>query len=391
MRIGYFDCCCGVSGDMCLGAVVAAGVPLETIESALRTLPLEGWSLAAETVQRAGLAAVKVTVHLDETAHHPHRGLSDVLAIIAAGSLPGDVAERSAAVFRKLADAEARVHGTTPEHVHFHEVGAVDAICDIVGTVVGLHELKLDALLHSTIAVGGGTVTCAHGTLPVPAPAASELLKGLPIVGGPVDVELATPTGVALLQTLAEPSVTIPAMTPETVGCGAGGRDLDGVPNVLRLTIGQSTCSDDAEADAVWILETNLDDMTGEQIAFCAERLFERGALDVFTTPVLMKKGRPGVVLSALCDDARRADIERLIFEHTSTFGVRRTLWQRTKLARSWRTVETQWGPVRMKIARLGGRELRCEPEYEDCRALAEANDVPLSDVQRAARSAVAT
>jgi len=391
MRIGYLDCCCGVSGDMCLGAVVAAGAPLESIEAALRTLPLEGWSLSAADVQRAGLAAVKVTVHRDKTEHHPHRGLSDVLAIIEAGSLPGDVAARSAAVFRTLADAEARVHGTTPEHVHFHEVGAVDAICDIVGTVAGLHELKLDALLHSTIAVGGGTVTCAHGTLPVPAPATAELLKGLPIVGGPVDVELATPTGVAILRTLAEPSAAIPAMTPETIACGAGGRDLDAVPNVLRLTIGRAARTDDAETDAVWVLETNLDDMTGEQIAFCAERLRAGGALDVFTTPVSMKKGRPGIVLSVLCDDARRTDIERLIFEHTSTFGVRRTLWQRTKLARSWRTVETPWGPVRMKLARLGDRQVRCEPEYEDCRALAEANDVPLSDVQRAARSAAAT
>jgi pyridinium-3,5-bisthiocarboxylic acid mononucleotide nickel chelatase len=179
-------------------------------------------------------------------------------------------------------------------------------------------------------------------------------------------------------------------MTLDTVACGAGGRDLDGVPNVLRLTIGRAASGDDAEADAVWLLETNLDDMTGEQIAFCAERLRSGGALDVFATPVQMKKGRPGVVLSALCDDAARVGIERLIFAHTSTFGVRRTLWQRTKLARAWRSVETPWGAVRMKTARLGERELRCEPEYEDCRALAEANDVPLADVQQAARRAAA-
>jgi len=388
MRIGYLDCGCGVSGDMCLGAVVAAGAPLQTIEAALRTLPLTGWSLTAKPVQRAGLAAVKVDVQLDEAEHHPHRGLSDVLAIIDAGDLPGDVAERSAAVFRTLAEAEARVHDTTPERIHFHEVGAVDAICDIVGTVVGLHELKLDALLHSRVAVGGGSATCAHGVLPVPAPATVELLKGLPIVGGPVDFELATPTGAAILRTLAEPAAAIPAMTLETVACGAGGRDLDGVPNVLRLTIGSGADVDAAETDAVWLLETNLDDMTGEQIAFCAERLRAGGALDVFMTPVQMKKGRPGVVLSALCNDAARADVERLIFVHSSTFGVRRTLWQRTKLARAWRSVETPWGAVRMKVARLGQRELRCEPEYEDCRALAEANDVPLADVQRAARRA---
>jgi pyridinium-3,5-bisthiocarboxylic acid mononucleotide nickel chelatase len=179
-------------------------------------------------------------------------------------------------------------------------------------------------------------------------------------------------------------------MTLDTVACGAGGRDLDGVPNVLRLTIGRAASGDDAEADAVWLIETNLDDMTGEQIAFCAERLRSGGALDVFTTPVFMKKGRPGVVLSTLCDDAARTEIERLIFAHTSTFGVRRTLWQRTKLARAWRSVATPWGAVRMKTARLDGRELRCEPEYEDCRALAEANNVPLADVQQAARRAAA-
>ncbi len=387
MKIGYLDCFSGISGDMCLGALVDAGVPLDVIGDALASLPVSGYSLASERVTRGGIAATLVRVEMDESEHHPHRGLGDVLAVIGGGSLPDDVVERASAVFRALAEAEAHVHNTTPDHVHFHEVGAVDAICDIVGAVVGIRELGLDALRFSTVSLGGGTVRSAHGTLPVPAPATVELLKGLPTAGGPVDFELATPTGAAILRALGEPSPAWPEMSIETVAYGAGGRDVAGWPNVLRLAVGESPPAGTA-SDVIWVLEANLDDMTGEEIGYCTETLLAGGALDVFTEPIQMKKNRPGVRLTALCVPGALSATEDLILRHTTTLGVRRRLWQRSKLRRETRTVTTPWGEVRVKVAYLGDEVVRCKPEYDDCRALAAANDLPLRDVQRAAREA---
>jgi len=385
VKIGYLDCFSGVSGDMCLGALVDAGVPVATIREALGTLPLSGYTISARRADRHGLACTQVDVTLAEHEHHPHRGLSDVLAIVEGGDLPGAVVEDASRVFRRLAEAEARVHGTDVERIHFHEVGAVDAICDVVGTAVGLHALGLDGLMFSPVALGGGTIQCAHGLLPVPAPATAELLKGVPTVGGPVDVELATPTGAAILTALGEPAPTWPQMVVEAVGYGAGGRDLEGVPNVLRLIVGSTGSGSGLEAGCVWVLETNLDDMTPEQIGHCTSVLLKAGALDVFGTPVQMKKGRPGVLLTVLCAPDRLATIERALFRHTSTFGVRRTLWQRSKLHRTVRTVQTPWGEVRLKVGRLDEDIVRCEPEYEDCKRIAEAHDVPLRDVYRLA------
>ena len=387
MKIGYLDCFSGISGDMCLGALVDAGVPLGAIEDALRTLPLSGYSLSAERVTRGGIAATLVRVEMDESEHHPHRGLGDVLAVIEGGSLSDDVVARASAVFRALAEAEALVHNTTPDHVHFHEVGAVDAICDIVGAVVGIRELGLDALRFSTVSLGGGTVRSAHGTLPVPAPATAELLKGLPTSGGPVDFELATPTGAAILRALGEPSPVWPEMSIETVAYGAGGRDVEGWPNVLRLAVGQSPPAA-TESDVIWVLEANLDDMTGEEIGYCTETLLAGGALDVFAEPIQMKKNRPGVRLTVLCVPGALSATEDLVLRHTTTLGVRRRLWQRSKLRRETRTVTTPWGDVRVKVAYLGDEVVRCKPEYDDCRALADANDLPLRDVQCAAREA---
>jgi uncharacterized protein (TIGR00299 family) protein len=388
MKIGHLDCFSGISGDMCLGALVDAGVPIDAIEEALGGLPLHGFSLSVSRVIRCGIAATRVEVRLDESEHQPHRGLADVLAIIEGGSLPDDVVERSSDVFRSLAEAEARVHGTHVDAIHFHEVGAVDAICDIVGTAVGLRELDVGRLTFSTVALGGGTVKCAHGILPVPAPATAELLKGLPTTGGPVDVELATPTGAAILKTLAEPAPSWPAMSAQAVAYGAGGRDLADLPNVLRLTVGQAQGAADLEADCVWVLEANLDDMTGEEIGHCTERLLAAGALDAFATPVQMKKGRPGIVLTVLCTPGGLGAMEELVFRHTSTFGVRRSMWQRSKLRRQVRSVLTRWGEVRVKLGFLGDAAVRCEPEYEDCRALADANGLSLRDVYRAAAQA---
>ncbi|MFW6189195.1 MAG: nickel pincer cofactor biosynthesis protein LarC [Planctomycetota bacterium] len=388
MKIAYLDCFSGISGNMCLGALVDAGVPLQSIESVLRRLPVSGWEFVCRKVVRGGVGATFVDVELDASEHHPHRGLSDVLDIIEGGDLPPEVAEDGAAVFRNLAEAEAKVHDTDMDSIHFHEVGAVDAICDIVGTVFGLHELGVECVLFSVVRLGGGTVEAAHGRLPVPAPATAELLKGVPTAGGPVEMELTTPTGAAVLKTLGEPSPQWPQMSIERLGYGAGGRDPEGVPNTLRLAVGNSESNSETESDCVWVLEANLDDMTGEEIGYCTEKLLSGGALDAFTAPVQMKKNRPGVRLTVLCPPERLRSVEELLWRHTSTLGVRRSLWQRSKLGREFRRVETPWGEVRVKVALRGGRVMRAAPEFEDCRAVAEANDVPLRRVYSAAMRA---
>jgi len=386
MRIGYLDCFSGISGDMLLGALVDAGVALETMKSALETIPFSGYELKAEKVVRGGISASRVRVESAEG--HAHRGLPQVLSLIEQGSLCEEEKRRCEQVFTNLAKAEALVHNVDVSEVHFHEVGAVDAICDVVGAVVGLGALRLDALTCSAVALGGGRVQAAHGTLPVPAPATAELLKGLPAYGGPVDYELTTPTGAALLKTLAEPIGAWPEMTIETIAYGAGEREIKGFPNVLRLAVGTTVTAAETRSDHAWLLETNLDDMTGEEVAFCAEKLLAAGALDVFTTPIQMKKGRPGVKLSVLCAPSRFSALEASIWANTTTLGVRRTLWQRSTLRRTHRTVQTPWGEVRVKLGFLGEKLIRCEPEYEDCRRLAEAQGIPLRDVYTAARAA---
>jgi len=388
MKIGYFDCFSGVSGDMCLGALVDAGVPPDELRRTLSGLPVSGYELKAEKVSRAGIAATRVEVVLTQAQEHPHRGLKDVLEIIRAGGLPGEIERKACAVFRALAQAEARVHGTDPDSIHFHEVGAVDAICDIVGTVAGLESLGLDEVLFSTVSLGSGTISTAHGTMPVPAPATAELLKELPTRGGPVDLELATPTGAALLASLGRPSLHWPDMCIERIGYGAGSRDIPALPNVLRLAIGRTPSAGQTESDHVWVLETNLDDMTGEQIGFCTEMLLKAGALDAFVTPIQMKKGRPGVKLDVLCAPERLSAIEEALWRHTTTLGMRRNLWQRSKLRRRIETVRTQWGDVRVKLAFLGDEQVRCEPEYEDCRRIAESENLPLREVCRRVRRA---
>ncbi len=388
MKIAYLDCFSGVSGDMCLGALVDAGVPVDAIREALRRLPFSGYALEAEKVTRAGIAATHVRITLDQSPHPEHRRLSDVLESIRAGKLPKAVQEKACQVFRNLAEAEALVHDSDPESVRFHEVGAVDAICDVVGMVAALEWLGIQELLFSTISLGGGSVRTAEGMLPVPAPATAELLRGLPTAGGPVEFELATPTGAALLKTLGRPSPRWPAMRVERIGYGAGSREVPGMPNVLRVAVGEAGSGAETESDLVWTLEVNLDDMTAEEIGFCTERLRESGALDAFTTPIQMKKGRPAVKLTVLCAPGELEAMERALWRHSTTLGIRRSLWQRSKLRRRSETVPTPWGKVRVKLAYLGEELLRCEPEYEDCRRLAEREGLPLREVYRAARSA---
>ena len=390
MKIAYLHCFSGISGDMMLGALVDAGVPLEALERALASLPIEGYSLRRERVMRAGLAATKVDVVLDHVAgEHPHRGLSDVIEIIRSGGLSPKAQSKACRVFRTLAEAEAKVHGTDPDRVHFHEVGAVDAICDIVGAVVGLEALGVDELRFSTVSLGGGTVKAAHGTLPVPAPATAELLRGLPVRGGPAQIELTTPTGAALLRALGRPSEHWPQMSVEQIGIGAGDADIPGHPNVLRLAVGTAGAQGGAESDAVWVLQASLDDMTGEEVGYLTERLLGAGALDAFAAPVQMKKNRPGVLITVLCAPEGLGAMEEVMWRHSTTLGIRRSLWQRSKLARRHEAVQTPWGEVRLKLGYLGDELVRCEPEYEDCRRIADEHDIPLREVYRAAREAM--
>ncbi|MFP4028289.1 MAG: nickel pincer cofactor biosynthesis protein LarC [Candidatus Brocadiia bacterium] len=387
-RIAHFDCLSGVSGDMLLGALVDAGVPLEALKEALAGLPLEGYQLEAEKVSRTHLAATKVTVRLETQRKHPHRGLSKVLEIVQGGNLSSEVVEDTSHIFRRLAQAEAKVHDSTQDKVHFHEVGAVDAICDITGSVFGLHYLDIETITFGTISLGGGSVEAAHGTLPVPAPAVVELLQGIPTTGGPVNEELTTPTGAAVLSTLGSHSPNWPLMKIDTVGNGAGSRDFDTLPNILRIAVAKSEAGMNEESDRVWIVDVNIDDMTGEEIGFCTEELLSSGALDIFCTPIQMKKNRPGIRLSAICSMEDLERIEEVLWQQTTTLGIRRQVVIRSKLKREIRPVETQWGKVQVKLALSDEAIVRQEPEYEDCARLARENNLPLRRIYRAAREA---
>lgn len=382
MRCAYFDCFAGAAGDMILGALVDAGWPLAALQDVVARLRLPGVQVSAARVQRGGLAATHVQVHLPAGARAPHRHLPDILALIADAGLPGAAARRAAAVFTRLAQAEAAVHGIAPEQVHFHEVGAADALVDIVGTCAAVAQLGLDTIACSPVPTGSGTVACEHGLLPVPAPATAELLRGVPLAECPEPAELTTPTGAALLTTLASAFGPLPAMRIDAIGYGAGTRENRTRPNLLRIFLGQPATPPATEQDLVSVLEAQVDDATGQAVAHACERLREAGALDVFVVPIIMKKGRPGQLLSALCRPPDRAALEAVLFRETPTFGVRHHECVRSVLAREQVDVNTRFGPVRVKVGRRGGQVLQAWPEYEDCAAAARRHGVALRDVQ---------
>ncbi|MFP4058012.1 MAG: nickel pincer cofactor biosynthesis protein LarC [Candidatus Brocadiia bacterium] len=387
MKLAYFDPLSGASGDMILGALVDAGASLRALRRELRSLEVDAFSLSSRKVRRGGLGARKLSVKVKgRGASHAHRGLPDILGILRRSELPQEDRDRSAAVFERLAEAEARVHDCAVEDVHFHEVGAVDAIVDIVGAVVGLRLLGVERVVCGPLRTGTGFVECEHGRLPVPAPATAELLVGFPSVGTDLEGELTTPTGAALLTTLAEEFGPRPAMTVHAVGCGAGSRERAGVPNVLRLFVGQAVCED--EADEVTVIEANLDDLSPEIAGHVVDRLLEAGALDAFLVPAYMKKSRPGVVLTAIAAPDAAPAIENIVLTETSTFGVRRSIASRRKLARSWTSVQTEYGAIRVKTGRLDGKAVQAAPEYEDCRRAALERGAPLKEVYRAALDA---
>jgi len=448
MRIAYLDCFSGISGDMFLGALVDAGVSSKLLEETVAALNI-GARLEISKVVRSGISATKVDVyshgekdlpreefweqgghghshdhphphshdshdhkhshdhgeahlhqhesdkqpsHAEADAPHKHehvhgRGLNEIRQIIGKAAISESAKATAIQIFETLGEAEAKIHNTSIDKIHFHEVGAVDAMVDIVCSAVGAESLIVDAWVCSPLNVGGGTVKCAHGTLPVPAPATVEILKDAPVYSSGPQVELVTPTGAAIVKMLATRFAEFPAMNIEKSGYGAGTRDFPGHPNVLRVTIGEA--ADKAISalakETVAILEANLDDLSPQVLAYATEQLLAAGALDVFSVPVQMKKGRAGVLLTVLSKTEDADRLTKLIFAETTTLGVRRRAESRQTLARRWETVGTQWGDVRIKIASMNGSISNYAPEYEDCRALAEANHVPLKQVMEEA------
>ncbi len=385
MRIAHFDCFSGISGDMVLGAVIDAGVDAAAIRAVLDSLNLP-IRLEVEKVKRGGFAATKATVEAAD--QEDYRFLPDVEEILARGNLTASQRELAAKIFRKVAVAESTVHGMPLEKVHFHEVGALDSIADIVGAAVGLELLGVERFTSSPVPTGTGTVKCAHGIMPVPTPGTLELLKGVPLAKSTVEFELTTPTGAAILTTVASGYTVSPRMIVERIGHGAGTRDFLDRPNILRLLVGRAEDepAPATERDTVLVMETNLDDVSSEVVGYCFDLLFAAGALDVFAQPLQMKKNRPGLLLSVICEADRRAAIEAILFRETATFGVRTTSVERTKLQRESIVVETRWGPVKAKRGwRAGGFEV-VTPEYEDCARIARESGVPLREVYAAVR-----
>lgn len=380
MKLAYLDCFSGISGDMTLGALVDAGCPVERLREELRGLSVAGWELTAEKVWKNGMAATYVRVNAED--QKKHRSLSAILEILEKSKLAARVRERAAAVFTKLGEAEASVHDVPLEKIHFHEVGAVDAIVDIVGACVGFEALGVEKFACSALNVGGGTAKMAHGVLPVPAPATAKLLIGKPTYSNGVQKELVTPTGAAIVATLCEEFGPQPAMSVSAIGYGAGTADLEGQPNVLRIMVGDAAEKTVPGFDEeIAVIEANLDDMNPQIYGYFLEQALAAGALDVYTTPVQMKKNRPGVLLTVLCKPSDTQKLMGLIFAETTTFGARTYRAQRKVLPREWVNVRTEFGEVRVKVSRVNGRILHVAPEFEDCKRVAEEKGVPLQRV----------
>ena len=368
-----------------MASLLDAGVSRARLEDELGKLRLPGWRLAVREVMKGDFRATKVDVEIDREAHH-HRSLSDILEILARSGLEASVRERAARIFTRLADAEARVHGTDRESVRFHDVGAVDAIVDVTGSVLALDLAGAQEVHVSALPIGGGLVGGPHGRIPVPGPGTAELLRGFPVVDTGVRAELVTPTGAAILTTLAASAGRMPALTVEAVGYGAGTKDLPGTPNVLRCFLGRTV--DGAAADeTVLQVETTIDDMSPQLYETLIERVFEAGALDVFLQPVIMKRGRPGVVVTALCMPERVGDLSRALFEESTTIGVRWSEWRRARLRREMVTITTAYGTIPFKVSRLGDRIVTVTPEFADVARIAREKSLPVREVLDQARA----
>lgn len=384
MAIAYFDCFAGVAGDMIVAALLDAGADFQALSAELDKLGLDGVSLDRRPVRRAGIAGTAFCVRQCPPAVVPERHLSDILDLIGAARLPDRARERAEEIFTRLGRAEAKVHGIDIEEVHFHEVGAVDSIVDVVAACVAMELLEIDRILCSPIPVGSGTVQCAHGTLPLPAPATAQLLIGAETFAGANPGELTTPTGAAVMTTLAESFAPMPAMRVDRVGCGAGTRDEGPVANLLRVFIGREDQT--AQVDTVVELSANIDDSTGETLGAAIDAMLTAGCLDVWAQPIFMKKSRPAWMLCAICSEGDVARAQEILFSETTTFGVRRRVLQRTKLSRHYETVETPYGPIRIKIGLLGERRMSASPEFSDCLDAARTHHVSAREVLLAAQ-----
>lgn len=389
MKIAYFDCFSGISGDMTLGAFVDAGLDVRIVKDQLAQLHLHGYEISAEKVKRAGVTGTKVHVIIFPTdnhihaSHHDHHQnshlkFSDIQSIIEKSTLHNDVKGDSIKIFQRLASVEAKIHNTAIEEVHFHEVGAIDAIIDIVGSVIAIKHLGIEKIYFSPIPTGYGYTKCEHGTFPVPAPATIELLKNQLIKSANIEKEITTPTGAAIITTLGEGLLTNPEMKILQVGYGAGSNDNPNIPNLLRIFIGETS---DQESDEMWIVETNIDNMSGEILGYVMDKLFDAGAVDVYFTSVQMKKGRPGVIVSSIVSDLNLPSVESVLFSQTTTFGIRKYKVVRQILARELREFDSQLGKVKIKIGKFNGTAKNISPEYEDCKRIAEETNIPLKQV----------
>lgn len=396
----YFDCFAGISGDMIVGALLDLGADLESLKRQLASLGLTGYEIKTERVKRSGISAIKFTVEVD-LGHQPARTFKDIRELIVKSSLSEQVKSRSVCAFKLLAEAEAHVHDSTIEEVHFHEVGAVDSIIDTVGAMIGFELLGAKEFFCSPLRLGTGSVNTEHGLLPVPAPATVELLRGTPVYAGEIEGEFVTPTGAAIVAALCESFGPMPQMTIDRIGYGAGTRNPKGLPNALRFVLGaldeesELNISRDEEIEKqssaptrVMVVETNIDDMNPQAYEHVLGRAFEMGALDAFLTPVQMKKTRPGILLTVLCELEKLEAVIEMLLAETTTLGVRYYEAARRVLDRVIETVETEHGPVRVKVARDGARTLHFQPEYDDCARIAADSGVPVIEVQSAASAA---
>ncbi len=372
----YYDCFSGISGDMNLGALMDLGVDPEYLRAELAKLPLSGYRLDIRRESRGGISGTRVEVVT--RAEQPHRHLAKILELIEGSGLSSPVRELGGRIFRRLAEAEGRVHGIAPEAVHFHEVGATDAIVDILGAVIAIDSLGVRSILSSSIELGSGVARCEHGLLPVPAPATLELLRGAPTRRGGQPFEATTPTGAAILTSLVDTFDDQPRLIPERIGYGIGAK-AGPLPNALRLILGERPSQ--TARERLSLLECQLDDMNPEWYQYALERLFAAGARDAWLTPLIMKKGRPGTAIGVLCDDHLASPLTELLLRETSTLGVRRQEVEREVLERRIIEVSTRFGPVPVKLAYLQGRRLKAKPEYEVCQRLAQANSVPLQEI----------
>ena len=390
MKIVYFDCFSGISGDMVLGALVDTGIDSDYIKTELSKLKLdEEFSLDFHKTEKHGIsgtqAKVEIREHPQESNHHKHshvpsRHLADIFNLIDSSELDSTVREKSKYIFDRLAEAEAKVHNTEKENVHLHEVSGIDSIVDIVGAVIGLHKLNVEQIYASPLSLGHGFVECSHGKMPVPVPGTMALLQDIPVRQTDIPKELVTPTGAAIISTLAEEFGVMPNMTVSNVGYGAGSRDLEMQPNLLRMCIGDISTLP-VNDDCIEIIETNVDDMSPEVSGYVMEKLFDCGALDVFFVPLLMKKGRPAIQINVICPAENRQKLIHILLTETTTFGVRYYAADRVVLKREIVEITTQWGPVRAKRGYLNGISIKTVPEYEDCKSIAEQTGVPLQTV----------